>query len=160
VPKNSPQLACNDAPETATRAAASGCDRSDKPIPRHPPLRRFPRPSSCRDAAKRGEHDHFSARTFARTAAVFMAMLFIAAMAPALCADTTPQTETIELEAGQTRVIDHLKRGSSPIVHVVENAHAVVLHDEVPGQVVILGAERGRWDIGVTRDDGSQVTYG
>src|SRR5271167_3787700 len=66
---------------------------------------------------------------------------------------------TINLNAGQTRIIDHLKIGCRPSIRVIENANALVMHGETPGQLVLLGAERGEWEVTVTRDDGALVAY-
>ena len=49
--------------------------------------------------------------------------------------------------------------GSKPAIRVIENPNALVIHGETPGQLVLLGAERGEWEITVTRDDGAQVAY-
>ncbi len=77
---------------------------------------------------------------------------------PSQAADTNPPV-TINLNAGQTRIIDHLKIGSRPSIRVIDNPHALVIHDETPGQLVLLGAERGAWEVTVTRDDGAQIAY-
>jgi Flp pilus assembly secretin CpaC len=101
-------------------------------------------------------------RSLAKMAGV-AGFLFAAALslvtAQPLRADDAIQSETINLNAGQTRVIDHLKIGSKPSIHVIENPHALVIHGETPGQLVLLGAERGVWDVTVTRDDGALVAY-
>ncbi len=80
-------------------------------------------------------------------------------MPQSLHADNSTAPVTINLNAGQTRIIDHLKVGSRPSVRVIENANALVIHGETPGQLVLLGAERGEWEVTVTRDDGAQVAY-
>jgi Flp pilus assembly secretin CpaC len=77
---------------------------------------------------------------------------------PSQAAATNPPV-TIYLNAGQTRIIDHLKAGSRPSIRVIDNPYALVIHDETPGQLVLLGAERGAWEVTVTRDDGVQVAY-
>jgi pilus assembly protein CpaC len=74
-------------------------------------------------------------------------------------AGNTAEAQSINLNAGQTRIIDHLKQDSKPAIQVIENPHALVIHDETPGQLILLGAERGQWDLTVTRDDGAQVIY-
>ena len=56
-------------------------------------------------------------------------------------------------------IIDHLKIGSRPSIRVIENPNALVIHGETPGQLLLLGAERGEWEVTVTRDDGAQVAY-
>ena len=43
--------------------------------------------------------------------------------------------------------------------HVVQNPHALVVHNDDPSKLVLLGAEEGKWDISVKLKDGEQVTY-
>lgn len=68
-------------------------------------------------------------------------------------------TQSITLNAGETRVIDNLSPESIPGVKVISNPHAMLLHNDVPGKLVILGAEEGKWDVSVKRTDGQTVTY-
>ena len=89
---------------------------------------------------------------------VFAAVLSLATARP-LRAENAVQSQTINLNAGQTQIIDHLKKDSKPAIRVIENPHALVIHGETPGQLVLLGAERGQWEVTVTRDDGAQVAY-
>ena len=89
---------------------------------------------------------------------IVAAALSIATARP-LRADNAVQSQTINLNAGQARVIDHLKLDSKPVIRVIENPNALVVHGETPGQLLLLGAERGQWEVTVTRDDGSQVAY-
>ena len=70
-----------------------------------------------------------------------------------------PKSETINLNAGQSFTIEHLKPASPPAIQVLENSHAMVVHGENPGHLVLLGAERGRWKITVEREDGAIVAY-
>ncbi len=89
---------------------------------------------------------------------LFAAVISVATARP-LRAENVVQSQTISLNAGQTRIIDHLKIDSKPAIRVIENPHALVIHGETPGQLVLLGAERGQWEITVIRDDGGRVTY-
>jgi len=89
---------------------------------------------------------------------LFAAVISVATARP-LRAENVVQSQTISLNAGQTRIIDHLKIGSKPAIRVIENPHALVIHGETPGQLVLLGAERGQWEVTVIRDDGEQVAY-
>ncbi len=81
------------------------------------------------------------------------------ATAPPLRADSLVESQSISLNAGQARLINHLKIGSTPSIRVIENPHAMVIHGETPGQLLVLGAERGKWEVTVTRDDGVEVAY-
>jgi Flp pilus assembly secretin CpaC len=101
---------------------------------------------------------HKSLPTIAVAAGLFAAVLCLATARP-LRAENAVQSQTINLNAGQTRIIDHVKKDSKPAIRVIENPHALVIHGETPGQLVLLGAERGQWEVTVTRDDGAQVAY-
>lgn len=68
-------------------------------------------------------------------------------------------TVSLSLQAGETYVISGLNPSSTPAVKVVDNPHALVVHAEEPGKLVLLGAEAGRWAVSVTRSDGQVVTY-
>ncbi len=106
----------------------------------------------------RGTMKHKSLPTIAVAAGLFAAVLCLATARP-LRAENAVQSQTINLNAGQTRIIDHVKKDSKPAIRVIENPHALVIHGETPGQLVLLGAERGQWEVTVTRDDGAQVAY-
>lgn len=76
-----------------------------------------------------------------------------------VAARAAASTQSITLNAGESREIDNLSPDSIPGVTVISNPHAMVLHDENPGRLVILGAEEGKWDILVKLKDGRDVTY-
>ncbi len=78
---------------------------------------------------------------------------------PARAADSATRQEGINLSAGQSQVIENLDPDSKPAIHVVRNEHALVVHNEDPSKLVLLGAEEGQWDISVKLKDGEQVTY-
>ena len=65
----------------------------------------------------------------------------------------------LTITAGETYTVDNLALGSVPAVQVIENPHALVIHSEMPGKLILLGAERGRWIVVVTRADGHQAAY-
>jgi Flp pilus assembly secretin CpaC len=93
--------------------------------------------------------------------AAFAAFVMTLAVAVGARADSGKPGETISLtlQAGESYVIDNLAPASAPAVKVIENPHALVLHAEDPGKLVLLGAESGRWMVSVTRGDGEGVTY-
>jgi Flp pilus assembly secretin CpaC len=66
---------------------------------------------------------------------------------------------SLTLQAGESYVINNLAPASTPAIKVIKNPHALVLHGEVPGKLVLLGAESGRWTVSVTRNDGETVSY-
>jgi Flp pilus assembly secretin CpaC len=97
--------------------------------------------------------------TIVIAAALLLALVLSIASALPLRAETPPLTQTVNLDRGQAQLIDHLKKDSKPTVRVIDNPHALIIHDEVPGQVLLLGADRGQWEVTVTREDGTQVAY-
>ncbi len=78
---------------------------------------------------------------------------------PAKAADSAPRQEAINLDAGQSQVIENLSPDSKPEIRVIQNEHALVVHNEDPSKLVLLGAEEGKWAISVKLKDGEDVTY-
>jgi Flp pilus assembly secretin CpaC len=68
-------------------------------------------------------------------------------------------TMSLALNAGESYVINNVSPGSTPAVTVVTNPHALVVHNEEPGKVVLLGAEAGEWTVAVKMADGGKVNY-
>jgi pilus assembly protein CpaC len=68
-------------------------------------------------------------------------------------------TMALALNAGESYVINNVSPGATPAVNVITNPHALVVHNEEPGKVVLLGAEAGEWTISVKTTDGSTVKY-
>jgi pilus assembly protein CpaC len=77
----------------------------------------------------------------------------------ARAADSTTRQENINLSAGQSQVIENLDPADKPSINVLQNAHALVVHNDDPSKLVLLGAEAGKWDISVKLKDGETVTY-
>src|SRR5579872_1779703 len=78
---------------------------------------------------------------------------------PARAADKGPRQEAINLAAGQSQVIENLNPDSKPAIRVIQNAHALVIHNEHPSKLVLLGAEEGKWAISAKLKDGEDVIY-
>jgi len=78
---------------------------------------------------------------------------------PARAADSATRQEEINLNAGQSQVIENLDPGDKPSISVVQNPHALVVHNDDPSKLVLLGAETGQWNISVKLKDGESVTY-
>ncbi len=78
---------------------------------------------------------------------------------PAKAADSASRQEAINLDAGQSQVIENLSPDSKPEIRVIQNEHALVVHNEDPSKLVLLGAEEGKWAISVKLKDGEDVTY-
>ena len=68
-------------------------------------------------------------------------------------------TMALALNAGESYVINNVSPGAAPAVNVITNPHALVVHNEEPGKVVLLGAEAGEWTVSVKTGDGNTVKY-
>ncbi len=66
---------------------------------------------------------------------------------------------TISLNAGETYTIKGLAADNTPAVHVLKNPNALIVHSGGPGQLVLLGAGSGEWNLDVTDSSGTPVTY-
>ena len=78
---------------------------------------------------------------------------------PAKAADSAPRQQAISLAAGQSQVIENLNPDVKPSIHVIDNAHALVVHNDDPSRLVLLGAEQGKWAISCKLKDGEDVVY-
>lgn len=76
-----------------------------------------------------------------------------------LLADSAPTQMSVGLNAGESYVINNVSPSNAPAVKVITNPHALIVHNEEPGKVVLLGAEAGEWNITVKTADGSEVDY-
>jgi Flp pilus assembly secretin CpaC len=85
--------------------------------------------------------------------------LLLAGIGPLSAAESGPLRESLTINAGEQQVINNLDPNSKPIIKVIDNPHALVVHSEQPSKLFLLGAERGKWDITVIRDDGKEVIY-
>ncbi len=74
-------------------------------------------------------------------------------------ADTSARHQSISMNAGETQVIDNLNPEAKPAVKVIENPNALVMHNDDPHKLVLLGAENGKWEISVKLHDGENVIY-
>jgi pilus assembly protein CpaC len=78
---------------------------------------------------------------------------------PALLFAGDDTTMALALNAGESYVINNVSPGEAPAVNVITNPHALVVHNEEPGKVVLLGAEAGEWTVAVKTADGNTVKY-
>ncbi len=99
-----------------------------------------------------------SLSTWARVAAAVATLAFVA-VPPLACAAGEPEQLSLNLKAGETYVIDGLKPDSPPSYRVFDNPNAILTNTDVPGRLVLVGAETGHWAINVTRADGTPVSY-
>ena len=77
----------------------------------------------------------------------------------AFAADNPPTVMALSLNAGETYVINNVSPGGTPQVKVITNPNALVIHNEEPGKVTLLGAAAGEWTVGVKLADGTAVDY-
>ena len=77
----------------------------------------------------------------------------------AFAADNPPTVMALSLNAGETYVINNVSPGATPQVKVITNPNALVIHNEEPGKVTLLGAAAGEWSVGVKLADGTAVDY-
>ncbi|HUY29126.1 MAG TPA: pilus assembly protein N-terminal domain-containing protein [Candidatus Binataceae bacterium] len=64
---------------------------------------------------------------------------------------------SVSLNAGETYVIDNVAPGATPAVRVISNPHALVVHNDEPGKVVLLGTEAGEWAVKLKTASGETV---
>ena len=78
---------------------------------------------------------------------------------PLFAADSAGTEMSVALNAGESYTINNVSTGEAPAVRVITNPHALIVHNEEPGKVVLLGAEAGEWNISVKTADGGEVNY-
>jgi pilus assembly protein CpaC len=74
-------------------------------------------------------------------------------------ADTEPTVMALSLNAGESYVINNVSPGDAPAVNVITNPHALIVHNEEPGKVTLLGTEAGEWTVQVKTTDGNSIKY-
>lgn len=89
-------------------------------------------------------------------AAIGMLMLQPAML---FAADSNGTEMALALNAGESYVINNVAPGEAPAVDVITNPHALIVHNEEPGKVTLLGTEAGEWTIQVKTADGNTVKY-
>jgi len=81
--------------------------------------------------------------------------IFMLGQGLAFAADNPPTVMALSLNAGETYVINNVSPGATPQVKVITNPNALVIHNEEPGKVTLLGAAAGEWSVGVKLADGT-----
>jgi hypothetical protein len=69
------------------------------------------------------------------------------------------KTIDVQIEAGETYVIDQLSRNVPARVRVINNPNALVVNRGIPGELMLVGAEAGCWEIAAEQANGESVTY-
>jgi pilus assembly protein CpaC len=88
-----------------------------------------------------------------------VAAFSVLALRPGLLFADEGTTMALSLNAGESYVINNVSPGETPAVSVITNPHALVVHNEEPGKVILLGAEAGEWTVAIKTTDGSTVKY-
>jgi hypothetical protein len=65
----------------------------------------------------------------------------------------------VQLTAGESYVISGLNRTTPAQIDVLKNPNALVVNSGLAGELMLVGAEAGRWQITAMRADGQWVTY-
>jgi len=73
--------------------------------------------------------------------------------------DSPGNTIPVQLEAGETYVIDNLDRSTPARVNIIRNPNALVVNNGIPGELMLVGAEAGRWEITAEQRNSEWVTY-
>ncbi len=94
-----------------------------------------------------------------RRAALIVAAAALLAWMPAAPEAAEPEQFSLTLHAGETYVIDGLKPDMPPSYRVIQNPNALIPNTDVPGKLVLVGAENGQWAVNVTRSDGTALSY-
>lgn len=90
---------------------------------------------------------------------LFATMSLLIPHPPQAIAAENGRQMSLELKAGESRVIDRVQPGSVPDIRVIDNPHALLLQTGSPGKILLLGGERGEWEISVTQADGRKMAY-
>jgi hypothetical protein len=77
----------------------------------------------------------------------------------AIARDNLEKKIDVQLEAGDTYVINQLSRDSAARITVISNPNALVVNGGVPGKLMLVGAEAGCWEIAAEHANGERVTY-
>jgi len=83
----------------------------------------------------------------------------VLALRPGVLLADEVTTMALSLNAGESYIINNVSPGETPAVSVITNPHALVVHNEEPGKVILLGAEAGEWTVAVKTTDGSTIKY-
>ena len=86
--------------------------------------------------------------------------LLILNISLATAAEANHRTVSISINKGETYTIDGVsKAAATPGIKVTNNPNALVVNTDVPGKIVLVGADTGSWNLDVTLANGDKVTY-
>jgi hypothetical protein len=81
------------------------------------------------------------------------------ASAAAVAQENPGKNIDVRIDAGETYVIDQLSRNTPAHIKVINNPNALVVNRGIPGELMLVGAEAGCWEIDVEQASGESVTY-
>lgn len=94
--------------------------------------------------------------------AALMAMLGLLLLnsSSATAAEANHRTVSVTINKGETYTIEGVsKKVLAPGIKVTDNPNALVVRTDVPGKVVLVGADAGSWNLDLTLANGDKVTY-
>jgi hypothetical protein len=81
------------------------------------------------------------------------------ASAAAMAQESSGKKIDVRIDAGETYVIDQLSRNTPARIKVINNPNALVVNRGIPGELMLVGAEAGCWEIAAEQANGESVTY-
>jgi hypothetical protein len=81
------------------------------------------------------------------------------ASAAAMAQESSGKKIDVRIDAGETYVIDQLSRNTPARIKVINNPNALVVNRGIPGELMLVGAEAGCWEIAAEQTNGESVTY-
>jgi hypothetical protein len=94
------------------------------------------------------------------TALIAMLGLLLFNHSFAAAAEANHRTISVTINKGETYTINDVnKKVAAPGVKVANNPNALLVRTEVPGKIVLVGADAGSWNLEVTLATGEKVIY-
>jgi hypothetical protein len=69
------------------------------------------------------------------------------------------KTVDVRISAGETYVINQLSRNTAARITIISNPNALVVNHGIPGELMLVGAEAGCWEIAAEQANGERITY-
>jgi hypothetical protein len=88
-----------------------------------------------------------------------LAIASLLAAGAAVASENSGKKIEVRIEAGETYVIDQLSRNSAARIKVINNPNALVVNGGIPGELMLVGAEAGCWEIAAEYANREWVTY-
>ena len=98
-------------------------------------------------------------RNFIAAAIVTVIGLLILNGPPLSAAEAKKRTVSVTIDKGATYVISGVSKDAAPSIKVADNPNALVVRTDTPGEIVLVGADAGSWNLDLTLANGEKVTY-